>query len=123
MESETALQKIRKASKKVRKTMVDSGKKETESRSPSRLSARVLGKPWAEGIVVGYKSENPLQQIANDLRTGTHRMKLASAMDLKNAASNINYAKMGEAVKDAFVASGVKMEVNGRDFARVVEGC
>ena len=87
--------------------------------SPSKLMRDQVGKFIAQGIWVGFKEEDPMDQINRDIRYGMK--KLDTTMTLSGGYySGIDYDKMAQATTDAFVDANICVSVGNRQFGRLV---
>lgn len=87
--------------------------------SPSKLMRDQVGKFIAQGIWVGFKEEDPMDQINRDIRYGMK--KLDTTMTLSGGYySGIDYDKMAQATTDAFVDANIGVSVGNRQFGRLV---
>ena len=80
-------------------------------KSPSRLMRDEVGKFIAQGIWVGFKDENPMEQINDAVANGYHQLETNARMQ-----SMINYGSMVDAFSDA----GLVVKFKEREVGRMV---
>lgn len=101
-------------------------KRTLEIKSPSRRSARELGIPFIQGISVGAEEETPnmvktIRQSVEHMVTGATQVVNRGSITVPALAvsgTQIDYAKMGEAMTDAVSAIRIGIDMDGKEVAR-----
>ena len=99
--------------------------------SPSTVMRDQVGKYLAQGLEVGFEDEKPFDKIESDISKGLDDINAdlssnVSVMGGNNSVTNpydngiIDYDKLANAVAIAFEKSGLAVEIDDREFGRVV---
>lgn len=87
--------------------------------SPSKVMRDEIGKYMAQGIAVGFEDNNPMNDIENSIRHSWAGMQNSFNATVASAGSP-NYGRLGDAMADALVRSGLTVKIGDREFGRVV---
>lgn len=95
-------------------------KKKLGINSPSKVMRDQVGKYMAQGVVVGFDEEDPVGTIDKSLKHSWAGLQTNFKATAQQYGSGVNYKKLGNAVADSMMRSGLTVQIDNRELGRIV---